>query len=58
MNSTIDWQTWAALGVVIATALVFAIRSSKKKKSGGCGSCGCGHSHDKKSATDKAEHHH
>lgn len=58
MNSTIDWQTWAALGVVIVTALVFAIRQSKKK-SGGCGSCGCGHSHDdKKSTAAKTEHHH
>jgi len=53
MNST-DWQTWAALGVVLLTALIFAIKSSKKKKEG-CGSCGCGASHAKKPMADPAK---
>lgn len=57
MNTTTDWQTWAAIGIIVVTALLFAIKSAKKK-SGGCGSCGCGHSHDPKAAADKTEHHH
>ena len=56
MNSS-DWQTWAALGIVLLTALIFAINSSKKKK-GSCGSCGCGSSHGKKTMADKEKHTH
>ena len=37
-----DWQTWAAAGVVIVTALVFVNRAVKKKKHGGCNTCGSG----------------
>jgi hypothetical protein len=37
-----DWQSWVTLGVVVLTALVFAVRSMSKKKGGGCGAgCGC-----------------
>ena len=43
MNSTTDWQTWAAIGVIVVTALAFAIKSARKKAGSGCGSCGCGH---------------
>jgi hypothetical protein len=35
-----DWQTWAAAGVVLITALAFALRSLKRKKHGGCNTCG------------------
>ncbi len=36
-----NWQTWAALGIVIVTVSLLAMRFFSKK-SGGCGSCGCG----------------
>lgn len=37
---TQDWQSWAAIGVVIFTIIVFLSRSlRKKKKSGGCSNC-------------------
>ena len=36
-----DWQSLAALAVVGITALTFLIRSLRRKKGGGCGSCGC-----------------
>jgi len=40
MNS--DWQSWAALGVVVITAVVFSLRMRKAKGKAGCGSgCGC-----------------
>lgn len=58
MNSFTDWQTWAALAIVIVTALIFAVRSAKKKSSGGCGSCGCGHAQEKKHVIGKTEHRH
>jgi hypothetical protein len=36
-----DWQTWAAAGVVVVTAMVFARRLwRRKKKHGGCSTCG------------------
>lgn len=36
-----DWQSWAALAVVFATAAVMAYRVLVRKKTG-CGSnCGC-----------------
>ena len=38
MNS--DWQTWAAAGVVIVTALIFLSRVLKKKHGSGCSTCG------------------
>lgn len=39
-----DWQSWAALGVVAITAVIFLFRATSRKKQGGCeGSCGCGH---------------
>jgi len=39
----IQWQTWAAVGIVVITAIIFVIRISKSKKTGGCGhDCGCG----------------
>lgn len=35
-----DWQSWAAIGVVVVTSLIFVARSfRKKKKSGGCSNC-------------------
>ncbi|MBN8458400.1 MAG: FeoB-associated Cys-rich membrane protein [Verrucomicrobia bacterium] len=38
-----DWQTLAAGAVVAITALVFLIRLSRPRKSGGCGgNCQCG----------------
>lgn len=40
MNS--DWQSWAALIVVGATVLIFAIRAARKGQPGSCGGgCGC-----------------
>lgn len=36
-----DAQSVAALGVVGITALAFLIRWLRRKKGGGCGSCGC-----------------
>ena len=36
-----DWQSLAALAVVGITALAFLIRWLRRKKGGGCGSCGC-----------------
>ena len=40
MNS--DWQTWAAAGVVVVTSIAFVMRALKKKKHGGCNTCGGG----------------
>jgi hypothetical protein len=41
MNASNDWQSWAALLVVLGTAMVFVKRTFwKKKKVGGCASCG------------------
>ena len=38
-----NWQTVAALGVVGATLVVFAVRILRPKKAPGCGEgCGCG----------------
>ena len=36
-----DWQSLAALAVVGVTAMAFLWRALRKKKTGGCGSCGC-----------------
>lgn len=58
MNTTTDWQTWTAIGVIVVTALAFAIKSAKKKSGSGCGSCGCGQAHDKKTMADKTAHRH
>lgn len=40
-----DWQTWAALAVVLFVALIFAAKlGGRKKAGGGCGhNCGCDH---------------
>ena len=54
MNSAPDWQSWTTIAVVVITALVFAVKAAGKK-SGGCGSCGCGRSEDKKAVADKPE---
>jgi len=35
-----DWQTWAALAVVLATVVVFALRARRRKSKSGCQSCG------------------
>jgi hypothetical protein len=35
-----DWQTWAAAGVVLVTAIIFVNRMLGKKKRGGCNTCG------------------
>ncbi len=42
-----NWQTWAALGVVAITAVLFVVRALRKRRSPttGCGSggdCGAG----------------
>jgi hypothetical protein len=37
-----DWQAWAAAGVVLVTAIIFALRMTRKKKAGGCNTCGSG----------------
>ncbi|RBP39150.1 attachment p12 family protein [Roseimicrobium gellanilyticum] len=43
MNASNDWQSWAALLVVIGTVIVFVKRTFwKKKRAGGCASCGSG----------------
>ncbi|MDF1659418.1 MAG: hypothetical protein P1U58_17515 [Verrucomicrobiales bacterium] len=34
-----DWQTWAALGVVVVTVGAFLIRA-KRSSGRGCSSCG------------------
>lgn len=52
MNSAPDWQSWTAIAAVIITALIFAVRSAGRK-SGGCGSCGCGRADDDKPAPNK-----
>lgn len=44
---TTDWQTWAAIGVVVLTVLLLIGRTvlRARKKSGGCGKCGSGDCH-------------
>jgi hypothetical protein len=37
-----DIQSWLALAVVLGTLAVFASRLFRKKKAGGCPSCGGG----------------
>jgi len=40
-----DWQSWAALGVVVVTAAAMLWRTIRNQKAGGSGcggSCGCG----------------
>jgi len=37
-----DWQSWAALGIVVFTAMLFLRRAMNNRKKSGCGgSCGC-----------------
>lgn len=39
-----DWQTWAALAVVLVTAIAFAVRAIRRRRRGaiGCGGgCDC-----------------
>jgi len=37
-----DFQSWAALAVVVITTLIFAIRAARKGEPGGCGGgCAC-----------------
>lgn len=38
MSEGFDWQSWAALGIVITTVLTFGIRAMRSKKQG-CSSC-------------------
>ena len=42
-----DWQTWAAIGVVVMTVLLMVSRTAKgsRKNAGGCGKCGSGDCH-------------
>ncbi len=45
MHADNDWQSWAALAVVVVTMGIFLARSLRRKKPGSCGSgCGCGSS--------------
>lgn len=38
-----NWQSLAALAVVLVTVAVFIVRAAKRRKKPGCGgSCGCG----------------
>jgi hypothetical protein len=37
-----DWQSWAALGVVGITAMIFLVRNLRPNKKGSCGGgCAC-----------------
>jgi hypothetical protein len=36
-----DWQSYAAIAVVVLTAIVFAFRIAGRRKSGCGGGCGC-----------------
>ena len=36
-----DWQSYAALGVVVITAVLLLRTKFRKKSSSGCGTCGC-----------------
>lgn len=39
----LEWQTLAALGIVLATLAIFVARFLTRKKKPGCGKdCGCG----------------
>jgi hypothetical protein len=41
MNASNDWQSWAALLVVLGTVVIFVRRTFQtKKKTAGCSSCG------------------
>jgi hypothetical protein len=41
MNASNDWQSWAALFVVLGTVVIFARRTFwPHKKTAGCSSCG------------------
>ncbi len=37
-----DWQTLAAVVVVAVTAILFGLRMAKRKRHGGCSTCGSG----------------
>lgn len=42
-----DWQTWAALGVVAITVVLFVVRAVRKRRKAAAGcvnsaDCGCG----------------
>jgi hypothetical protein len=50
-----DWQTWAALAIVVVTAAILAYRVLLKRKTG-CGSdCGCGSLKSKASLLGKSD---
>ena len=36
-----DWQSWAALAVVVVTAAIMAYRAFARKKAGCDAGCGC-----------------
>ncbi|HEY1080723.1 MAG TPA: FeoB-associated Cys-rich membrane protein [Prosthecobacter sp.] len=39
-----DWQSWAALGIVVITLAIFVRKALTPRKKGGCGGgCGCSH---------------
>lgn len=43
-----DWQSYIAVGIVVATLAVFAFRIVRPRKGGGCGhGCGCGKKRDR-----------
>jgi hypothetical protein len=38
-----DWQSFAAIGIVIMTVLIFIRRITRKRRGSSCGhDCGCG----------------
>ncbi|MBL9177012.1 MAG: FeoB-associated Cys-rich membrane protein [Verrucomicrobiaceae bacterium] len=38
-----NWQSIAAIAVVLITVVLFAVRAARRRKKPGCGgSCGCG----------------
>ncbi len=38
-----NWQSIAAIAVIIVTVVLFTVRAAKRRKKPGCGgSCGCG----------------
>lgn len=38
-----NWQSFAAIAVIIVTVILFAVRAARKRKKPGCGGgCGCG----------------
>jgi hypothetical protein len=38
-----DWQTYSAIGIVVATVVIFLVRLTRPKPKHGCGRhCDCG----------------